>query len=244
MDTQEFTYFGDLLGTSELYAIHNDVAYRQLNLFYNTVFDTFKPLAKTDNNLRIYLFSDSLFITGNSIELVLEGLGSVYCELFKQNILLRGAMVRGLLDFDPRIQLDNFTKQLPTTDVLFRAVKLEKSYKGARLLIERDLAQKILPRGWYTFDEYKKNVLSHKDISINNFKRKIVQNRDFQSYQYLWPLEDLDYLKSLNIKYLLKERRLFSPENAKDHIKETKNLFEVAKYWSSISNQTKSLFNF
>lgn len=67
-EIRQFTYFGDLLGTSELYAINNNVAYRQLNKFYKVVFDTFESLAKTDKNLHIYLYSDSLFITGTSIE--------------------------------------------------------------------------------------------------------------------------------------------------------------------------------
>jgi hypothetical protein len=244
MEIREFTYFGDLLGTSELYAIHNNVAYQQLDTFYNTVFDTFKPLAETDNNLMIYLFSDSLFITGQSIELVLEGLGSVYCKLFKQSILLRGAMVGGLLDFDPRIQLANITKGLPRTNVLFRAVKLEKSYRGARLLIENELAQNLLPSDWYTNDEYERNVLIHEDISVKSFKRKIAPNKDSLSYQYLWPLEDSNGLESFNVKNLLKGKALFTPDHAKDHLKETKKLFEVAEYWSNISNQKNSLFNF
>lgn len=94
-------------------------------------------------------------------------------------------MVGGLLDFESIIQLDNFKKELPRTDVLFRAVKLEKSYKGSRLLIEKELAQNILPSEWYyTFDEYEENVLIHRDDTpVNSFKRKIAPNQDSLAYQ-------------------------------------------------------------
>ncbi len=119
------------------YNIHKKVGYNQLDKFYNIVFDNFKPLAeKYETTLSVYLFSDSLFITGkNNIETVLKALSSVYYQLFSEKVFLRGSMVEGYLDYDPRVQLTNFTKHLPTTDVLFRAAKLEKSFKGARFLI-------------------------------------------------------------------------------------------------------------
>lgn len=231
-----FTYFGDILGTSELYAIHRNIGYRQLNKFYNVVFDIFKPLAESDTSLRIYLFSDSLFITGNNLERVLKALGSVYYRLFKENIFLRGAVVEGLLDFDPRIQLDNLIKQLPTTDVLFRAVKLEKSSKGARLLIEKRLAQRILPSHWYTYELYKEN-LHNPNLPIGDFRRRIVHNSESQAYEYLWPIENHEWLNHVNIQNLLKENAYFSPKYAMNHLGETRKLFKIAKYWLQINNQ-------
>ncbi|VVB89084.1 Uncharacterised protein [uncultured archaeon] len=236
----EFTYFGDLLGTSELYNIHRDVGYNQLDKFYKIMYDDFKQLVEEyETTLYVYLFSDSLFITGkNNIEMVLKTLSSVYYKLFSEKIFLRGAMVEGYLNYDPRVELRNFRKQLPTTDVLFRATKLEKSSKGARLLIEKGLAQKILHQNWYTEDTYIKNFYNPK-LPNDDFKRKIVQN-GYQAYEYLWPLEDCEWLKGyLDVQELLKEKAYFAPNNVINHLRETRKLFRIAKYRFEINNHLR-----
>ena len=58
--------------------------------------------------------------------------------------MLRGAIVDKALEMDPRLTLDNFTKQLPKNDTLARAVSLEKTQKGARLLEAANLLRLFL----------------------------------------------------------------------------------------------------
>ena len=58
--------------------------------------------------------------------------------------MLRGAMVEHALQKEPRVEAKHFRKFLPTNDTLARAVGLEKTVKGARLLIEPTLAARLL----------------------------------------------------------------------------------------------------
>ncbi|MCK4796833.1 MAG: hypothetical protein KAT05_05585 [Spirochaetes bacterium] len=133
-------------------------------------------------------------------------------------------MVEGKLDFDPRIDLENLKKNLPKTDVLFRAVQLEKNTKGARLLIENGLAQKIIPNNMYTFDDYVRNV---RNIPEGNISRNIVYNNDSQAYEYFWPL---DYILEINeLENNLKNNEYFVPKHAIPHLSETQKLFNKSK---------------
>ncbi|MBU1355948.1 MAG: hypothetical protein KJ620_05230 [Candidatus Edwardsbacteria bacterium] len=235
-DNCEFTFYGDLLGVSNYYKISPDKAYSKLNTFYNKSFEIFKELVDNDQELKIFLFSDSIFVTGKKLETALKHISYLYSTLFQNNLLLRGAIVKGLLEFQPRVEIKRFTKQLPKGDVLFRAVELEKRSKGARLLIETKLAQQILPKEWYTNEGYDSNI--DRKIPEHSIVRKIKLTSDWSAYEYLWPLiEEDEYPLTNKVKMGYKELILIienlksiSPKEATAHIIETKKMFQSIKF--------------
>lgn len=231
-----FTYYGDLLGVSSYYRIDPDTAYEKLSFFYNETYQVFSRLEQaTGDELKVFLFSDSIFVSGYLLGSTLRYLGYLYSILFQNNLLLRGAVVHGLLTFDPRLELENMVKQLPIGDVLFRAVELEKRNKGARLVVEKRLAHMILPHEWFTIEGYIKNRVNP-DIPKDSIRRKVRTTPTWGAYEYLWPLIDInefngkqvkfyypDYIKNIN---LLKR---IVPKEASINIKETKKLFDNIK---------------
>ena len=235
-DIIPFTYYGDLLGVSNYYRIDADTAYEKLNLFYNQTYQTLQPLSnRNDYDLKIFLFSDSLFITGTLLGSTLTHLSYLYSILFQNNLLLRGAVVHGLLNFDPRMELKDMVKQLPDSDVLFRAVELEKRNKGARLLMEKKLAHMLLPKKWYTKEGYYKEPIDP-DISKDSILRKIRTTPNWNAYEFLWPLIDIEEFNGKKIKYYyadyvnkINQLKRIVPEEALLNIKETRKLFDSLK---------------
>lgn len=236
LDNIPFTYYGDLLGVSNYYRIDADQAYQKLNFFYNETYRTLRELSnKPGYDLRVYLFSDSIFITGNLLGSTLQHLSYLYSILFQNNLLLRGAVVHGLLNFDPRIELQNMVKQLPDSDVLFRAVELEKRNKGARLVMEKKLAQIMLPKKWHTTEGYIQNIVD-KNISIDSILRKIRLTPTWGAYEFLWPLTDIEEFQDKQVKFYYKDYikkinllKRIVPKEASLNIKETKDLFDNIK---------------
>ncbi len=247
MDKIKFTFYGDLLGISNLYLIDKAIAYQKLDQFYNDVYHYFHQFSRTftTTELDIFLFSDSLFITGAKFETALSHLARLYYDLFAKQIFLRGVFVCGRLDFDPRITVRNLKKMLPKTDVLYRAITLEKTVKGARLLIEKELAKKILPNEWLTDELYQKNVVKinypHDDI-----RRKIVLHKEWKSYEYLWPWSDgigihgvdIDSAMAMimNPQKALSKLKTRVPSLVEEHYDETISLFTLSKIRRDITD--------
>lgn len=237
LDNIPFTFYGDLLGVSSYFRISEAHASQKLNDFYNETFSAFSELARTHvDTIRIFLFSDSIFITGSILSTTLEHLGYLYSILFQKNLLLRGAVVEGKLDFDPRLELSNLTKQLPRGDILYRAVDLEKRNKGARIAIEKKLAQKILPREWYTIEGYL-NYLHLYQIPVDCIKRKIRMTPSWGAYEYLWPITKEIEFQGKRVKFYyseymkkIKDLKRIVPEEAKFNIQETKKMFDSIKW--------------
>jgi hypothetical protein len=235
-DQIPFTYYGDLLGVSNFYRIDPDTAYKKLSFFYNETFQIFRQLERINSyDLRVFLFSDSMFISGTLLEPTLRHLAYLYSILFQNNLLLRGAIVHGQLTFDPRMELNNMVKQLPEGDVLFRAVELEKRNKGARLVMEKRLAQMILPQKWFTTEGYIQSRVDP-EIPKDSIKRKIRTTPTWGAYEFLWPLIDIEEFNGKRVKfyypeYLEKINQLkrIVPEEASINIKETKKLFNNLK---------------
>ncbi|OGU62091.1 MAG: hypothetical protein A2V66_08020 [Ignavibacteria bacterium RBG_13_36_8] len=240
-DNIEFTFYGDLLGVSNLYTIDKDIAYDKLNEFYDITWKTFNALSKRlrKPNLSIFLFSDSIFITGNKIQTTIHYLGYLYYKLYLRQIFLRGAMVLGKLDFDPRIELENIRKELPVGDVLFRAVTLEHDVKGARFLIENKLAKKITPSNWWTDELYIENI-QNPNLGLDDFRRRIILHREWRSYEYLWPWptpglfnNELRFTEFMDLAFVPKQflsktsKRM--PKSVACHYQETKELFDNAE---------------
>jgi len=188
--TMDFTYWGDLLAISGYYRLNPTVAKTKLNDFYNTTFNSLSGYCRSHTELKVFMFSDSLLMYGEDALSALKELCKVYVELIHKGLLLRGGMVKGKLEFEPRYTLENFRKQLPTNDTLARAVGLEKAKKGARLLLERELAADLLVScpDWLTHEGYVRNLRAEEEPPIDIILRKIVPTpeQDYYECLYFW----------------------------------------------------------
>ena len=181
-----FTYYGDLLGIGTYYKLSPMVAQLKHDEFYKQTFCTIKDYVIQNKNNSIEMFSDSLFVVGTDVFEGLNYLGTLHANLLKHDILLRGAMVYGKLEFEPRVTIKNFSKRLPKNDVLAKAAGLAKSNKGARLLIENSLVEKLMCEcpNWLTHSGYirTKNETPHG----HQLLRKIAPTPDYHNYEFLY----------------------------------------------------------
>jgi hypothetical protein len=221
-----FTFYGDLLGISNAYRLSPDAAYEKLDRFYNLCFQHLKS-ACSGNHTKVNLFSDSIFFWGDDQRLALQLLKQLYVDLVSEGLLLRGAIVRGKLEFDPRFTVENFEKNLPRGDILPRAVGFASSCKGARLIVDRDIAHSQLPGvEWHTIEGYLQSHHRHRDIPQFDTRRFICPVPDGTAYELLffYPIQHgipLDYEGV--IRRLQNTSELASKEVA-EHYAETINL--------------------
>lgn len=228
----EYTYYGDLLGISSYYTLSPDMACKKLDDFYNT---TFNSLSNYCNNNRgsveVIMFSDSLLIRGDNAQKMLEELCKVYIELSHKGLLLRGAMVKGRLKFEPRLTLENFEKRLPEDDTLARSVGLESMYKGARLIIENSLVEELLSNQpqWMTLDGYVRDVMPN--IRYKNILRRIAPTPDNSTYEllYFWVCSRDSFNYEVK-KEQLKEISNSSINKISIHYKETIRLLDRCQH--------------
>ena len=182
-----FTFYGDLLGIGAAYQLGPQVAYAKLDDFYNTVFGRFQERCdQPGDQLQVHMFSDSVVVWSRHADRILDDLLTLYLKLLGRGLLLRGAIVDGALEREPRVEGRNFRKFLPANDTLARAVGLEKTVKGARLLIEPALAQKILSdqQQWLTVEGY----VAHPDalVPMDSILRRICPAPSGSTYELLY----------------------------------------------------------
>lgn len=225
-----FTFYGDLLGIASAYRLSSQVAYEKLDLFYVTVFNRFETLCDaTAPQVHVHMFSDSVVMWGEMTAEILGALQQVYIDLIDKNLLLRGAVVDGALEREPRVQAKEFRKFLPTNDTLARAVGLEKTVKGARLLIESRLAHKLLhdyPQ-WLTLEGYIENI--DRAVPESSVLRRICPSPSGTSYEllYFWRRSsesEMATKKNKNLVGRLKEVAEFQDDYVADHLHETLKL--------------------
>jgi hypothetical protein len=225
-----FTFYGDLIGISSLYRLSAEIAHERLNKFYNIAFRTLDPRWEEENDVKEWMISDSVLISGRNPEAALSQLVSVYTELLREGLMLRGAIVAGELRFEPRVTRANFQKSLPQDDTLARAVGLERTQKGARLLIENTLAQTLLEHepDWLTQDGYVRNIRGHNSTPFDSVLRRITPTPDGSTYEllYFWPDRLTDYQQKRNE---LNEIKKMVGENIAEHYKETVDLLARSK---------------
>lgn len=242
--SNEFTYCGDLVGVSTLYANAPEEAYTLLSQFYNTAFRALEKyqLDGTGNvriGRNIYMFSDSLIVTGDDTESFVKCMCDVYMSLLNASMLLRGGMVSGRLEFDPRRTRENFEKNLPRTERLAKASALEKSVKGARFVVEPELAASLIHphRHWMTQQGYLGDLFNGRTFEL---QRSISPLPTGGGFEILYPVflnvpydngvgplrtdDDLLRRNITRVDYLITAS---SPEAAV-HYKETKRLLELS----------------
>jgi hypothetical protein len=176
---------------SGYYRLNPAVAKDKLNDFYNTTFYSLSDYCVSHPEVTVVMFSDSLLIYGEDALPVLKELHKVYVKLIHKALLLRGAMVKGKLEFEPRYTLGNFTKDLPKDDTLARAVGLEEIKKGARLLLERELAAELLAHypDWLTHEGYVRSLRAGgRQERIDSILRRIAPTpeQDYYECLYFW----------------------------------------------------------
>lgn len=229
-----FTFYGDLLGIGAAYRLSPKVAYVKLDNFYNTVFSRFEPFCdQPTRSIHVQMFSDSVVMWGEGATEILEQLQLVYLDLIEKNLLLRGALVDGALEKQPRVEAKDFRKFLPTNDTLARAVGLENTVKGARLLIEAALANKLLiaHQEWLTIEGYMEHPYPH--VSVSSVLRRICPSPSGSSYEllYFWrqtPAVRQAATKPQNdrVAQRLKEVAEFQDAFVADHLNETLKLLK------------------
>ncbi len=227
-----FTFYGDLLGISSMYRLAPQRAYERLNDFYNTTFSSIEEQWAAEDNLETIMFSDSLLIYGDNPESALERLSVVYMKLHNEGLLFRGAMVKGRIAFEPRMDRHNFRNMIPTNDTLARAVILESAQKGARLIVENRLAQDLLQNvpEWATHDGYVRKPNLH-DVPRDHILRRLSPTPDNMAYEVLYFWICHPDLTDLRIDYKMKKEEFEEiqkgmAKNVGDHYRATIDLLE------------------
>ncbi len=241
--TMDFTYWGDLLGISGYYRLNPTVAKKKLDDFYNTTFNSLSDYCESHTELKVFMFSDGLLIYGEDALSVLKELNKVYVKLIHEGLLLRGGMVKGKLEFEPRYTLENFRKQLPRDNTLARAVGLEKAKKGARLLLERELAADLLVSypDWLTHEGYVRNPLAgRRQEPIDSILRRIAPTPEQDHYEclYFWVCHQDIHHNGIDYAEKIKELeaiRAMLTDNIAKHYKETVALLKRCQKRQSLT---------
>lgn len=235
MKQSPFTFYGDLLGISQIYRISKSAALEKLNLFYNESFTTLRG----DLGINVEMFSDSLIISGNDALSVVSDIGNLYSNLLRQGILLRGAMIHGELRYQVRLTRDNFKKRLPEDDSLARVVALEKSEAGARFIIDSLLAEEFFKcqPSWKTHEGY----VQSKATAGHDALRRICPTPNNSNYEYLYywteGIGDQEYFDRIKA---LKEIMPTIDCKARKHYKETIALIQRCQHRHHISKENFS----
>jgi len=188
-----FTYYGTLLGIPASYVIAPGATYQKLERFYNLSYDHFKDACGGANvQYGAHLFSYSILFFGQDLVDGLRLLKNLYLDLLAENLLLRGAVLPGRLQFDPRFSLKNFHNFIPRADVLERAAALAAGCNGARLILHPDAACPALPPGadWHTIEGYNHSRDNHPEITKYDPRRFIVPVEEGPFYEYLYFYRD------------------------------------------------------
>jgi len=224
----EYTFYGDLLGMGSYYQLNTTIAKQKLNYFYNCSHRHLAELRRIDPTSEITLFSDSIIVTGENLFEALSRLNNLYCTLLSNDLLLRGAIVKGRLTFETRITIDeNFQKNLPINDTLARAVGLEKMLKGSRLIVEKELVTSLFSHceEWLTLGGYQQNI--HKNPENSQILRKICPTPNNLHYEMLYRQSDENYSEETSrIKKSLTHIMRMSDDELKKHYSETLALIQ------------------
>jgi hypothetical protein len=240
-----YTFYGDLLGISGMYKLSPNLAKERLNEFYSTTFYNVDDEWLKQDDGKIMMFSDSFFMWGSDAEGALRELGLLYLKLLHKGLLLRGAIVSGSLQFEPRIVRKDFEKYLPQDDTLARAVGLESTHKGARLFVESQLAVALLANvpEWQSVDGYirepRPNTTS---ISYDSPLRRISPTPENTCYEYLYfwgPDRTLNHHKTDYDKKRaeLDEIQKMLKEDVATHYKETSSLLKRCEHRHSFTDK-------
>lgn len=242
----DFTYYGDLLGMSGYYRLNPNVAKDKLNLFYDITFESLSGYCRENDHATVAMFSDSLLFYGDDIHAALEQLHSVYARLTHQGLLLRGAIVKGKLQYEPRLTFENYEKRLPQDDTLARVMGLESTTKGARLLIENQLAAELLEQypEWCTQEGYIMSFSNahYASVPASSMLRRISPTPGQDTYEFLYFWLNPDHRAYLGLDREVRVRDLeilksMTSESIGAHYKETIELLKRCKIRQKVTEE-------
>lgn len=223
----DFTFYADLVGISSLYAASPQQAYEKLNEYYNEVFIGLDAYYRGSASRKVEMYSDSLVVSGDDLHEFLLTLAPLYMKLLSKGLMPRGGIASGRLNFDVRITAENFRKNLPDSDVLARCVALERKVKGARIVIESDIAKPYFDKhpDWLTLHGYASNPRRGDRVVV--VQRSICPLPDGSAFEFLYPVtsaeEDiLIEARKSELDYMIGAL----PKDVSVHHTETKRLLE------------------
>ncbi len=222
-----FTFYGDLVGLSSAYEASPEGAYQKLHEYYNEMFIGLSAYYEGSSDRYVEMFSDSIVVRGDDPIEFLCTIAPVYMKLLSKGLLMRGGIVTGKLKFDARMQRCNFEKKLPDSDILARCVALERKTKGARLVIEKSMAQALLSMipEWLTLEGYA-SIPMHGDTTLTA-QRSICPLPDGTAFELLYPVlaneeKDIILRRIKEMEYLIAAL----PKDISIHHSETTRLLE------------------
>lgn len=238
-DAVPFTYYGSLLGIPASYVVAPGATYHKLERFYNLAYDHFKDVCGGFNvQYGAHLFSYSILFFGEDL---LEGLAllkSLYVDLLAENLMLRGSVLPGRMQFDPRFSLKNFHNFIPRADVLERAAVLAAATKGARLILHQDVARPLFPSdsGWETEDGFVEGRDKHPEIGKFDPRRFISPVEDGQCYEYLYFYRDPQHPRVANDETVRRLGLLNDPasKSVAEHFEATTDLLQRCRQRSTL----------
>jgi hypothetical protein len=242
----DFTYYGDLLGISGYYRLNPDVAKEKLNQFYDITFESLSEYCRKNDSSKVAMFSDSLLFYGDDVTTALEQLHSVYVRLMRKGLLLRGAIVRSKLQFEPHLTFENYEKRLPQDDTLARVAGLESTKKGARLLMENQLAADLLKKfpEWLTQEGYVMsfNNKHYAAVPGSSILRRISPTPEQDTYEYLYFWMSQEHMAYLGLDREVNARdleviRSMSSESISAHYKETIELLKRCRVRQKLTEE-------
>lgn len=245
----DYTYYGDLLGISGYYRLNPTVAKEKLNQFYDITFESLSGYCRQNELATVAMFSDSLLFYGDDFHGALEQLHSVYVRLLQKGLLLRGAIVKGRLQFEPRLNYENYEKRLPQDDTLAKVMGLESTKKGARLLVENELVAEVLQQypEWLTQEGY---VMSFDDdhymqVPDNSILRRISPTPEQDTYEYLYFWMSTEHREYLNITREFSAKDLevvksMTSESISAHYKETIELLKRCRTRQRVTEEKRN----
>ncbi|PJD98036.1 MAG: hypothetical protein CK427_17200 [Leptospira sp.] len=176
----------DLLGFSNLVSNHFQDAKDVLNDFYNIVYNhrTFA----SENHIKTILISDSLIAYSDNKVKIIPYLAKIYRDcLLKTNeysnpnkyLLPRGGISFGKVYSEDRFETPELAKQFIVSPALVHTSKIEKSFKGSRLIvsIENETTDKI-------------DIFWNRESESIFYKENTTIDKNFTYYDILW-FEDL-----------------------------------------------------
>lgn len=148
MDNNRYIFYGDYLGTRERYSTKPELVVRARELLEQALNHTIVSYLE-DNNMYLYVFSDTFIITCPELSLLLKPVSVLFDHFLiylndgrKSNIWLRGAISYGTI-LESSLLKDTNHKRLEVISLLDtslpRAYKYESIRAGSRIFIDPNI---------------------------------------------------------------------------------------------------------
>ena len=141
---ESYICYFDLLGTQELVKNSPGAYIDKINTFALRLKNA---LSTFDNakDLRIYVFSDSVYLEANSLKLMCDFMTIIRSDLFSEEIFFNAAICRGSLDIKRNEEYSRLGYFFEGQDAV-KAYREQASFTGIGIHISKDLTDIIKER--------------------------------------------------------------------------------------------------